>query len=303
MPNRIGMDIPTRLHMNGLETIKALGQLTRLDRPVGTYLLLWPTLSALWLAADGVPPFGVLVIFIVGTFVMRAAGCVINDIADRNIDPHVERTKNRPLADGRLSVMTAWAVFAVLLCVAGLILWPLNLATKVVAVLGALIAVIYPFLKRITNLPQIALGLAFSWGTPMAAFAINEAMTASLWLFFLSNFIWVIAYDTQYAMTDRNDDLKIGVGSTAIFFGDRDNVYLRYMHGAIVVLLVIVGFASSLGIFYYLSLFIVTGLLVYQAHLTKHRVPEQCFKAFLNNAHVGLVVLVGILLGVHAQWP
>ena len=303
MPIRIGMDIPHRFHMNGLETIKALGQLTRLDRPVGTYLLLWPTLSALWLAAEGVPPFGVLLIFIVGTFVMRAAGCVINDIADRNIDPHVERTKNRPLADGRLSLTTAWAVFAVLLFLAGLVLWPLNLATKVVAIIGALIAVIYPFLKRITNLPQIALGLAFSWGIPMAAFAINEAMTASLWLFFFSNFIWVIAYDTQYAMTDRNDDLKIGVGSTAIFFGDRDNVYLRYMHGAIIVLLVVVGFTSSLGIFYYLSLFFAAGLFVYQAHLTRHRVPDQCFKAFLNNAHVGLVLLVGILSGVHVPWP
>lgn len=289
--------------MNSLETIKALGQLTRLNRPVGTYLLLWPTLSALWLAAEGVPPFGVLVIFIIGTFVMRAAGCVINDIADRNIDPHVERTKNRPLADGRLNVTTAWTVFAVLLFVAGSILWPLNLATKIVAILGALIAVIYPFLKRVTNLPQIALGLAFSWGIPMAAFAVNESMTTTLWIFFLSNFIWVIAYDTQYAMTDRDDDLKIGVGSTAIFFGDRDIFYLRIMHVAFLILLLTLGFVSSLGLAYFISLCIAAGLLVYQHNLTKHRVPQQCFKAFLNNAHVGLVIFVGILLGVHVQWP
>ena len=289
--------------MNGVDTLKAIGQLTRLDRPIGTYLLLWPTLSALWLAAEDTPRFGILVAFIVGTFVMRAAGCVINDIADRNIDPLVERTKTRPLADGRLSVNTAWAVFTFLLILAGLVVWSLNLATKIVAVCGALIAVIYPFLKRVTNFPQIALGLAFSWGIPMAAFAVNEAMTTTLWIFFLSNFIWVIAYDTQYAMTDRDDDLKIGVGSTAIFFGERDIFYLRVMHVAFLVLLLTLGIVSSLGLAYFISLCIAAGLLVYQHNLTKHRVPDQCFKAFLNNAHVGLVVFVGILLGVHVQWP
>ena len=288
--------------MASVARVKAIVQLARLDRPVGTYLLLWPTLAALWLAADDIPPLGILATFIGGTFVMRAAGCVINDIADRNIDPQVERTKNRPLADGRLSLTIAWFVFVALLLSAVFIVWTLNPWTRVVAACGALIAFVYPFLKRITNLPQVALGLAFSWGVPMAAFAINEQMTIPMWILFLANFIWVIAYDTQYAMTDRDDDLKIGVGSTAILFGDRDILYLRLMHLSILALLIVVGAISSLGLLYYVLLVIVAALFVYQHRLTRHRSPTDCFKAFLNNAHVGLALFFGVLLGVHAPW-
>ena len=284
-------------------TLKAVAQLTRLDKPVGTYLLLWPTLVALWLAAGGVPPIEILAAFVAGTFVMRAAGCVINDIADRHVDQHVERTRHRPLADGRLNVSTAWILFAILLCTAALIVWTLNPITRAVAVGGAVMAAIYPFLKRVTNLPQVALGLAFSWGIPMASTAINQGMTDTIWVLFLANFLWVIAYDTQYAMTDRNDDLQIGIGSTAILFGERDLLYIGLMQLSMLGLLVVVGVIGSLGVLYYVSLVAVAGLFVRQYRLTKDRNASHCFRAFLNNTHVGLVLFLGTLLGIHIAWP
>jgi 4-hydroxybenzoate polyprenyltransferase len=270
-------------------------KLMRIDRPIGTYLLLWPTLWALWIAAEGVPDWDVLTIFILGVYSMRAAGCVINDFADRKIDGHVERTKERPLATGEVTAKEAIGLFITL----GLISFGLVLMTNPLTIIlslgGILLAFMYPFMKRYTHLPQVILGAAFSWAIPMAYAAQTNSVPVEAWLLFTAKLLWTVAYDTQYAMVDRNDDVKIGVKSTAILFGDLDRHIIALLQLLAVIALLIVANDKGLGSFFYLGLAGAIGLFIYQGKLTLNRQREGCFKAFLNNHWVGLLILIGII--------
>ena len=275
-------------------------RLMRWDRPIGALLLLWPTLWALWLAGAGQPQQSVVLIFLVGVWVMRSAGCVVNDLADRHFDPFVERTRDRPLASGRVSVQEALALTMVLLLIAlGLVLW-LNWLSLYLAIIGLLLAVIYPFMKRFHHLPQANLGLAFSWGIPMAYAALTDTIPASAWLLFAANMVWVLVYDTEYAMADREDDLKIGLKSSAILFGAHDRTLIGGLQLLTLLLLITVGWVNELSVIYYVGLFAAACLFVYHQYLIRQRDRQQCFKAFLNNNAVGLCVFCGLLL---AQLP
>ena len=270
-------------------------KLMRVDRPIGTYLLLWPTLWALWIAAEGIPDWPVLVIFVLGVYVMRAAGCVINDFADRKIDGHVERTKSRPLATGDVSAKEAIYLFLFLCLIAfGLVLMT-NTLTIMLSVGGVILAAMYPFMKRYTHLPQVVLGAAFSWAIPMAYSAQTGTVPVEAWLLFCANLLWTVAYDTQYAMVDRNDDVQIGVKSTAILFGELDRHIIILLQVLAVVALLIVAGKKSLGLPFFAGLGIAVVLFYYQARLTWQRERENCFKAFLNNHWAGLAILIGII--------
>ena len=273
-------------------------QLMRLHRPIGTFLLLWPTLWALWLAGKGQPNPTIVVIFILGTMVMRAAGCVINDYADRNLDPHVARTKNRPLARGMLTSRQAMVLFALLICSALVLVLQLNPLTIALSIVAALLAILYPFTKRFTHWPQCILGLAFSMGIPMAYAALTNAIAVEAWILLAANFLWIVAYDTQYAMVDRDDDLLIGIKSTAILFGRFDNLAVGLLHTATVSILAVVGWMNGLTWHFYLGLALAAGLAIYQQYLCKDRVRENCLRAFLNNNWIGAVVFFGIVLGL-----
>ncbi|MDX1609740.1 MAG: 4-hydroxybenzoate octaprenyltransferase [Halofilum sp. (in: g-proteobacteria)] len=270
--------------------------LTRIDRPIGTYLLLWPTLWSLWLAAEGVPDPYVLVVFVLGTFCMRAAGCAINDFADRGIDAHVRRTAGRPLATGAIRPWEALTVAAVLALVAFGLVLTLNRLTVYLAIVGVALAALYPFTKRYTHLPQVFLGLAFSWAVPMAFAAQTGTVPPLAWLVFTVNLIWTVGYDTIYAMADKPDDLEIGVKSSAILFGDFD----RHMVGLLQLMtlfgLVLIGARAELGLGWYLGVAAAALLFAYQQFLINDRAPAHCFRAFLNNAWVGLVVFIGLAL-------
>ncbi len=272
-------------------------RLVRLDRPIGAFLLLWPTMWALWLAADGQPDANVVVIFIVGTFVMRAAGCAINDYADRDFDGHVERTRGRPLATGELPPSAALVAFGVLLVVAfGLVLL-LGRDTVLLSFGGALVAALYPFAKRVTNLPQLVLGIAFSWGIPMAYTATGAGLSLeTLWLF-AANFAWIVAYDTQYAMADREDDLRIGVKSTAILFGRSDNLVVGLLHATTLIMLALLGWQRELSWHFHAGLVAAGIFAIYQQYLCRGRDRDLCFRAFLNNNWFGAMVFAGLLLG------
>ena len=271
-------------------------QLMRLHRPIGIYLLLWPTLWALWLAGDGQPPRGVVLVFVLGVALMRSAGCVMNDIADRDFDPHVARTRDRPLAAGRVKLGEAVSVMIVLCLLAfGLVLTQ-NALTVQLSFVGVALAVSYPFMKRLHHFPQFHLGAAFGWGIPMAYAAVTDALPPVCWLLFLGNVLWSVIYDTQYAMVDREDDLKIGVKSTAIRFGARDKQIIGYLQLALLAVLIGIGLLTGRGWIYYLGLFAAAGLALYQQYLIRDRKPEECFKAFLNNNAFGLVVFCGLLL-------
>jgi 4-hydroxybenzoate polyprenyltransferase len=271
-------------------------QLMRLHRPIGIYLLLWPTLWALWLAGDGQPQRGVVLVFVLGVALMRSAGCVMNDIADRDFDPHVARTRDRPLAAGRVKLGEAVSVMIALCLLAfGLVLTQ-NALTVQLSFFGVALAVSYPFMKRLHHFPQFHLGAAFGWGIPMAYAAITNALPPVCWLLFLGNVLWSVIYDTQYAMVDREDDLKIGVKSTAIRFGARDKQIIGYLQLALLVVLIGIGLLSGRGWIYYLGLFVAAWLALYQQYLIRDRKPEECFKAFLNNNVFGLVVFCGLLL-------
>jgi 4-hydroxybenzoate polyprenyltransferase len=270
-------------------------QLARLDKPIGSLLLLWPTLWALWLAADGFPPFSLLVIFTAGVFVMRSAGCVINDYADRHFDGHVKRTASRPLPAGRISTTQALLFFIVLVFIAFVLVWQLNQFTIYLSIGGLLLAAIYPFMKRVTSLPQLVLGMAFSWSIPMAYGAVAGHLSLTTWLLFFANLVWTIAYDTMYAMVDRDDDLKIGVKSTAILFGQYDRHCIALLQMMTLVLLCLIGGLEQLSQSYYLLLVAVGGFFVYQQWLIRHRQRDACFRAFLNNNWVGVLVFVGII--------
>ena len=273
--------------------IGAFARLMRIDRPVGTLLLLWPTLAALWIAAEGVPPLGILAAFVVGTFLARSAGCVINDIADRRVDGRVERTRNRPLPQGEVSVNEALALLAILagLCLA--VVLTLNAPARYLALAGAAVAAVYPFLKRWTHWPQAALGVAFSWGIPMAFAAVNGATESIAWLLFAASLLWIVAYDTLYAMVDRDDDLEIGVKSTAVLFGHADRAVVGALQLATVGLLVWVGARAGLQHGWYLAIAVAAGLFAYQQWLIRDRGRDGCFRAFGNNVWVGFALFAG----------
>lgn len=280
-------------------SVRAYWELMRLDRPIGTILLLWPTLAALWLSAKGLPPIHILLAFILGVVVMRACGCVINDIADRKFDPHVKRTQNRPLADGRITVFQAWTCFFILALLGVMIvLLFLNTMTWILALIGLGITCIYPFLKRVTHLPQLVLGVAFSWGILMADTAINNTISLPTWVFFTMSFVWIVAYDTEYAMVDREDDIKLGLKSIAILFGKQDRLAIILLELVALSLLVVLGLTAQLSLGYYVGIGVIGILFVYQWILIRNRDPSNCFRAFKNNGWVGLVLFL-TLVGVH----
>ncbi len=270
-------------------------QLMRLNKPIGIFLLLWPTLWALWLASNGEPDIFIVSIFVMGVIVMRSAGCVINDIADRHIDKHVERTRTRPLTANKITLSQALLLFFVLMCTAFILVLFLNRFTILLAFIGAFLASIYPFLKRYTHLPQVGLGLAFAWGVPMAFAAVNNTISAADWIVFLAAVIWPLMYDTLYAMADRADDAKIGVKSTAILFGAWDRFIIGLLQLSFLGVLFTVGYLFALRFSYFVALFFALLLFVYQQWLIKDRHPASCFKAFLNNNWVGLIIFIGIL--------
>lgn len=269
-------------------------QLSRADRPIGTLLLLWPTLWALWIAAGGLPGSWNLVVFVTGVFLMRAAGCVINDYADRQFDGHVRRTRARPLPSGRASEREALALFAALGLGAFALVLTLNLFTIKLSLVGLLLAVIYPFMKRYTHLPQLFLGAAFSWSIPMAFAAETGSLPAEVWLLYLANLLWTVAYDTLYAMVDREDDLKIGIKSTAILFGRWDKAIVGVLQLLFLLLMAATGAQLGLGSLFYWGLVVAACLLVHQQWLIRGRDRDACFRAFLNNNYVGMVVFLGL---------
>jgi len=269
----------------------------RIDKPIGILLLLWPTLWALWIAAQGFPDLSVLIVFSAGVFLMRSAGCVINDFADRNIDGFVERTKNRPLPSGRATSSEAIILFLLLALSAFLLVLTQNSLTIQLSFVGLLLAFSYPFMKRFTQLPQFVLGLAFSWAIPMAFAAQANALPAVVWIIFLVNIIWTIAYDTLYAMVDREDDLKIGVKSTAILFAHNDKLIIALLQLISLILLILLGWLEDLNWSYFIALLVVTGLFVRQQLQIKNREKAACFKAFLDNNYVGLIIFAGLFLG------
>ncbi|WP_337916346.1 4-hydroxybenzoate octaprenyltransferase [Vibrio cholerae] len=277
---------------------RAYWQLMRMDRPIGSLLLLWPTLWALLLAAQGLPDLRVLVVFVVGVFLMRSAGCVINDYADRHVDGHVKRTSQRPLPAGLVSAKEALLLFVLLAVSSFLLVLTMNTLTIQLSFIGILLAFVYPFMKRFTHLPQLVLGLAFSWSIPMAWAAQANTLPPQVWVLFLINALWTIAYDTQYAMVDRDDDVKIGIKSTAILFGRWDKRIIGLLQLATLSLLVALGQGLALGTSYYWGLLVAAGLFAYQQHLIRYRERMPCFQAFLNNNYVGMAITAGILLSV-----
>ena len=280
---------------------KALLAVARLDKPVGTLLLLWPTLAALWIAAEGWPGWHLLLVFVLGTFLTRSAGCVVNDIADRKFDPFVERTQDRPLAQGVITVRAALLWMGVLLGLAAILVLTTNVLTIVLAAVGACFAGLYPFMKRITHLPQLVLGLAFSMGIPMAFTAVTGALSEAAGLLFLANLVWVVAYDTEYAMVDRAEDLLIGVKSTAILFGDLDRVIIGVLQALFVLLLWQVGGHLDLSAVYQGLLAVIAGLLCYQQFLIRDQSREGSFAAFKNNQWVGGTFFLAVLIECEAM--
>ena len=271
-------------------------RLMRLDRPIGTYLLLWPTYWALWFAAEGRPSLSNLVIFTLGVVVMRAAGCVINDYADRHVDGSVERTKNRPLVTGEIRPQQALALFFSLLAMALALVLKTNAMTIALSIGGLLLATTYPFLKRVTHLPQLGLGAAWAWVVPMAFAAERQALPPALWFIFMAIIVWTIAFDTYYAMVDREDDLKIGIKSTAILFGSYDLLIVGLLQLATLLLLLMAGISFERQAFYFIGLLAAASYFIAQYLQARTREPEGCFKAFLNNHRVGMVVFIGLAL-------
>lgn len=282
-------------HLQQKPLLWALIEIARLDKPVGIYLLLWPTLWAVWIAGNGTPMFSTVLIFSLGVIVMRSAGCVINDYADRHVDGHVERTRQRPLANGRITEKQTLIFFAALCASAFVLVLFTNKMTIAMSLGGLLLASIYPFMKRYTYLPQVVLGAAFSWAIPMAFTAEQEALPKVVWLLYIANLSWTVAYDTLYAMVDRDDDLRIGVKSTAILFGDMDKTIVALLQGMALLALLFAGQQLNFSWPYYLALLACAGLFVYHQWLIRDRDKQACFQAFLHNHWVGAVVFCGIL--------
>ncbi len=277
--------------------IEEYGRLARFDRPIGTWLLLWPTLWALWIAGRGRPDPGVLIVFVAGVVVMRAAGCIINDFADRNIDPHVRRTRDRPLAARRVSPAEALGLFLVLMVAALWLVLRLNRLTIELAVLGAALTASYPFVKRFFPLPQLYLGLSFGgWSIPMAFAAQLGVVPRVAWVLYIAAVIWAVVYDTQYAMVDRDDDRRVGIQSSALLFADLDRLLIGVLQAIMLVALALAGHDLQLGTWYTAGLAVVAGLFAYQQWLIRRREPAACLRAFLNNNYVGMAIFIGVAL-------
>lgn len=276
------------------EKTRALLQLIRFDRPIGTLLLLWPTLWALLLAAGGLPDLKLLAIFAAGTFLTRSAGCIVNDLADRHLDGGVARTRERPLVTGAVTPGEARVLFAALMLLAFILVLFTNRLTVLLSVAAVILASTYPFMKRYTHLPQLVLGAAFSWGIPMAFAAQLDALPPALWLVYLGNLLWTVAYDTAYAMVDREDDLVVGIKSSAILFGHFDRLMIGLLQAASLLCLYLAGGAFDLSGYYDVALIAAGGLFAYQHYLIRAREPERCLQAFLHNNWVGMVIFAGI---------
>ena len=283
-----------------IERLQQYALLMRLHRPIGIFLLLWPTLWGLWIAGEGYPNILVVTVFVLGVIIMRSAGCVINDYADRHIDPHVRRTRDRPMATGHVSEREAVTLFVLLSLIAFALVLLMNTLTIMLSFVGVVLATSYPFMKRYTHLPQVYLGTAFGWAIPMAFAAQTGSIPTLAWWLLFINVLWAVAYDTLYAMVDREDDLVIGVKSTAILFGKADKAIVAGLHFTVLLLLLWIGQQINLGNFYYLGLIIAAGLAIYQQWLIKDREPQKCFQAFLNNHWFGTAIFVGI--AAHYYW-
>jgi len=270
--------------------------LMRLDRPIGIWLLLWPTLWALWTAGAGRPDPKVFLVFVAGVVLMRSAGCVMNDFADRRIDPHVERTRERPLARGAVSPSEALLVAGALGATAFALVLTMNRLTVLLALVGAVLTIAYPFLKRFTHLPQIWLGASFGWSVPMAFAAQTGTVSQLAWLMFIAVVLWAVVYDTMYAMVDRDDDIKLGVRSTAILFGAADRKLIAALQVLVLLVLWLIGQQAGFGAWYLAGLAVAAGLSVWQQYLLRARRPQDCFRAFLNNHYFGMAIFIGILL-------
>ncbi|MFW1859358.1 4-hydroxybenzoate octaprenyltransferase [Acinetobacter defluvii] len=282
------------------DRLEAYYYLCRFDKPIGTELVFWPTMWALWIAAGGIPDTVTLIAMVLGTIFMRAAGCAINDFADRKVDAHVERTKNRPLATGVISATEAVWVFVALVAASACTLFFLPIATFYCALAGLVLAFIYPFMKRYTHLPQVVLGMAFSWGIPMSFTAMGKPLDWTCWLLYFGNLAWTVAYDTQYAITDREYDLKIGVKSTAILFGKYDIQIISLLQATAVILIGASLYLENLLFPYGLiALLVVVADFIYQWTKTNDRDPQRCFWAFRHNRWVGLIIFVGIFVALY----
>jgi len=288
--------ISPKLKQNIVSQLRNYGKLMRVDKPIGLWLLGWPTLWALWLVGEGHPDQGLFVVFVFGVFVMRSAGCVLNDYVDRKIDPYVERTRSRPIASGAVTPAEALVLFIALSLIAIGLATMLNRPARMLAIVAAGLTVAYPFIKRFVSIPQFVLGVAFGWAIPMA-FAAHTGQTPQLaWLVFGTAVIWAVIYDTFYAMVDRDDDRKLGVKSTALLFGEVDLFVIAGLQGLMLAALVLIGMLATLGFWYYLSVAASAGLMAYHQWLARDRQPAGCFAAFLHNHNIGLVVFVGIVL-------
>jgi len=270
--------------------------LMRLHRPIGIYLLLWPTLWALWIAAEGHPDLLVVFVFVSGVVLMRSAGCVINDYADREFDPHVERSRDRPIAAGRVKPKEALALFVVLCLGAFALVLLMNKLTIYLSLAGVVLAASYPFMKRYTHLPQVYLGAAFGWAVPMAFAAQTGSVPKVAWLLFVATVLWATVYDTMYGMVDRDDDIKIGVKSTAVLFGEADRTIIAIIQLLFIAALLLIGQAAALGGYYYFGVLLAAALSIYQQYLIRNREPKYCFQAFLNNNWLGAAVFSGLVL-------
>ena len=270
--------------------------LTRLDKPVGIFLLLWPTLWALWIASEGIPDLDVLIIFVLGVIIMRSAGCVFNDLADRDFDRHISRTRDRPITSGKVKLLEAIGLTIVLLSCAVVLVLNLNTLTFKLSFVAVILAIIYPFMKRVTYLPQLFLGLAFAWSIPMAFAAQTNSIPEIAWLLFITTVLWSIVYDTMYAMVDKEDDIKAGVKSTAILFDDADRIIIGCVQLMILFSQLLTGAKLELGKYYYVGIAIASLLSVYQQYLIKDRIPENCFRAFQNNQWYGMIIFAALHL-------
>lgn len=280
------------------ERLTSYAYLIRLDKPIGTLLLLWPTLWALWLASSGMPDLGILCIFVVGTFLMRSAGCAINDYADRDFDRYVQRTKGRPVTSGKISGKEAMAVAAGLALIAFLLIWPLNLFTKELSVFALLVAFVYPFTKRFFAIPQAILGIAFGFGIPMAYAAILDFIPLEAWILFIGNIFWAIAYDTAYAMVDREDDLRLGLRTSAITFGRFDVLAIAASYGILFVSQLWVAYLAQLSNYFLVGWIAALACAIYHLKLVSTRGREECFLAFRHNNWLGGFLFLGIVLGL-----
>jgi len=275
--------------------LTAYWRLMRADKPIGIYLLLWPCVWALWIASEGFPDLHIFVVFVLGVVVMRSAGCVINDYADRKVDGLVERSSTRPLVTGEVTEKEALGLFFLLLFFALILVLTLTWQTVLMSVGGLILATIYPFMKRYTHLPQVILGAAFGWSIPMVFVATGQPLTWVVWALYFANLTWTVAFDTQYAMVDKNDDIKIGVKSTAILFGQHDKLIILLLQILSLLLFTAAAIWLKLNWPFYLALVISMGLFLYQHRLIKDRDRSSCFKAFLHNHYVGLVLALGII--------